>query len=159
MTDFERALVNSFNQFFKEEDIRGIAHRKKQHRFSSQLCDVLVDSRHETFYLAIENKSIKTSSTNKLYFTQHFSKTDDGHQVERITDFIEKSGRKGYLAVELKRGRGKPRKAYMIPWSEVNYRYSSGETGIHIDEFDDFPEVTRDSGEYNFEDNLVEIFT
>ncbi|MFB6147254.1 MAG: hypothetical protein ABEJ66_00060 [Candidatus Nanohaloarchaea archaeon] len=65
MTEFERELVNAFNDFFEEEDIDGIAHRKKQHRFSSQLCDVLVDSEHEMFYLAIENKSVKEDSTNK----------------------------------------------------------------------------------------------
>ncbi len=159
MTDFERALVNSFNNFFEQEGIEGIAHRKKQHRFSSQLCDVLVDSPHETFYLAIENKSIKTSSTNKLYFTQHFSDTEGGHQVERITDFVQRSGRKGYLAVELKRGRGRPRKAYMVPWEEVSHRYRNGEKGIHVDEFVGFPEITRISGEYNFADNLVEMFT
>lgn len=159
MTDFERSLVNSFNDFFADEGIEGIAHRKKQHRFSSQLCDVLVDSPHETFYLAIENKSIKTSSTNKLYFSQHFSMSDGGHQVERITDFVNRSGRKGYLAVELKRGRGRPRKAYMVPWREVVERYSADETGIHIDELTGFPEITRVSGEYDFADNLVDMFT
>jgi Holliday junction resolvase len=159
MTDFERALVNSFNQFFAEEGIEGIAHRKKQHRFSSQLCDVLVDSPHDTFYLAIENKSVKTSSSNKLYFSQHFSKSENGHQVERIKDFIERSGRQGYLAVELKRGRGKSRKAYMVPWSEVWRKYSEDESGIHLDELMEHPEVSRISGEYNFSDNLVEIFT
>ena len=159
MTDFERALVNSFNQFFQDEEIEGIAHRKKQHRFSSQLCDVLVDSPHETFYLAIENKSVKASSTNKLYFSQHFSVSDNGHQVERITDFVNRSGRNGYLAVELRRGRGRPRKAYMVPWGEVWRRYSAGQKGIHIDEFAEFPEVSRISGEYDFADNIVEMFT
>ena len=159
MTDFERSLVNSFNNFFEEEQIEGIAHRKKQHRFSSQLCDVLVDSPHETFYLAIENKSIKTSSSQKLYFSQHFSDTEEGHQVERITDFVKRSGRKGYLAVELKRGRGRQRKAYMVRWDEVWRMYSQGQSGIHLEELSDHPEVSRISGEYNFSDNLVEIFT
>lgn len=158
MTDFERALVNSFNEFFAEESIQGIAHRKKQHRFSSQLCDVLVDSPHETFYLAIENKSIKTSSTNKLYFSQHFSDTDEGHQVERITDFVNRSGRKGYLAVELKRGRGRSRKAFMVPWRDVVERYGS-KPGFSVEELSQYPEVTRISGEYDFAENIVEIFT
>lgn len=149
MTDFERALVNSFNRFFEDEEIEGIAHRKKQHRFSSQLCDVLVDSPHDMFYLAIENKSVKTSSTNKLYFSQHFSTSDGGHQVARISDFLDRSGRQGYLAVELKRGRGRSRKAYMVPWSLVRERYEEGETGIHIDELDDYPEIMRSSEDYS----------
>lgn len=149
MTDFERELVNAFNRFFDEEEIDGIAHRKKQHRFSSQLCDVLVDSPHDMFYMAIENKSVKTSSTNKLYFSQHFSVSDGGHQVKRISDFLDRSGRQGYLAVELKRGRGRPRKAYMVPWSFLRERYENDETGVHLDELEQFPEILRSSENYS----------
>lgn len=158
MTEFERELVNAFNDYFSQEEIDGIAHRMKQHRFSSQLCDVLVDSQHETFYLAIENKSIKTKSTNKLYFTQHFSTSDNGHQIKRITNFLRKSGRKGYLAVELKRGRGKPRKAYMIPWEHVLRRYQGDETGLHIDEIKEYPEIFRNSEDYDIAENVGQIF-
>ncbi|WEL19302.1 hypothetical protein [Candidatus Nanohalococcus occultus] len=149
MTDFERALVNAFNEFFEDEEINGIAHRKKQHRFSSQLCDVLVDSEHDMFYLAIENKSVKTSSTNKLYFSQHFSESKGGHQVARISDFLDRSGRTGFLAVEFKRGVGRPRKAYMVPWEEVRERYENGEPGLHLDEIKDYPEILRDSQSYS----------
>ncbi|MDY6761782.1 MAG: hypothetical protein SVY41_01915, partial [Candidatus Nanohaloarchaea archaeon] len=69
MTEFERELVNAFNRYFEESNERGIAYRRKQHRFSSQFVDVLVDSIRPEFYLAIENKSISTSATNKLYFS------------------------------------------------------------------------------------------
>jgi Holliday junction resolvase len=158
MTDFERALVNSFNEFFEEESIEGIAHRKKQHRFSSQLCDVLVDSPHEAFYLAIENKSVKTDSTNKLYFSQHFSQSNGGHQVERISDFIDRSGRKGFLAVEFKRGRGKARKAYMVPWKELRKVYRRDEAGMHLDDIRGFPEIFRDSEDYNLRENMLDMF-
>lgn len=157
MTDFERALVNSFNDFFESEEIDGIAHRKKQHRFSSQLCDVLVDSEHDMFYLAIENKSVKTSSTNKLYFSQHFSKSDGGHQVERISDFVDRSGRRGFLAVELKRGRGRSRQAYMVPWSSVREAYQQGDTGLHIDEIKEYPEILRDSEDYSIADLCMDM--
>ncbi|PSG99406.1 MAG: hypothetical protein BRC29_04790 [Nanohaloarchaea archaeon SW_7_43_1] len=149
MTDFERELVNAFNRFFQEEEIEGIAHRKKQHRFSSQLCDVLVDSPHDMFYMAVENKSVKVTSTNKLYFTQHFSVSDDGHQIARISDFLDRSGRQGYLAVELKRGRGRSRKAYMVPWSFIRDKYESDGKGIHLDELDQFPEIMRSSEDYS----------
>jgi hypothetical protein len=47
----------------------------------------------------------------------------------------------------------------MVPWREVWRRYSAGQKGIHIDEFDDFPQVSRISGEYNFSENIVEMFT
>lgn len=157
MTDFERALVNAFNRFFEEEELEGIAHRKKQHRFSSQLCDVLVDSPHDMFYLAIENKSVKTKSTNKLYFSQHFSVSDGGHQVERISDFVDRSGRKGFLAVELKRGVGRPRKAFMVPWRDVRERYQSNKSGFHLDEIKEYPEVLRDSQDYSIAELCQEM--
>lgn len=149
MTDFERELVKAFNRFFDQEEIDGIAHRKKQHRFSSQLCDVLVDSPHEMFYMAIENKSVKVDSTNKLYFSQHFSVSDDGHQVDRISDFLDRSGRQGYLAVELKRGRGRSRKAYMVPWGFIRERFEGDQAGVHLDEMDQFPEIMRSSEDYS----------
>jgi len=157
MTDFERELVNAFNNFFQEEEIDGIAHRKKQHRFSSQLCDVLVDSQHEMFYLAIENKSVKTSATNKLYFSQHFSTSDNGHQVERISDFLDRSGRNGFLAVELKRGRGRSRKAFLVPWDVIRERYNQGEAGLHVDEIQEFPEILRSSEHYSIAELCQEL--
>ncbi|MFB6245599.1 MAG: hypothetical protein ABEJ03_04620 [Candidatus Nanohaloarchaea archaeon] len=149
MTDFERELVNAFNRFFDEEDIDGIAHRKKQHRFSSQLCDVLVDSPHDMFYLAIENKSIKTSSTNKLYFSQHFSVSDNGHQVKRISDFLDRSGRRGFLAVELKRGVGRPRRAFMVPWDDLRAVYRNDESGMSLEKIREYPEILRESTSYS----------
>lgn len=149
MTDFERNLVNSFNEFFKKKQTpKGIAHRKKQHRFTSQLCDILVDSPDKNFYLAIENKSIKEKSNNKLYFSRHFSEAEGKHQVERISDFVNKSGRKGFLSVELKRGRGKSRKAYMIPWKQVKKRYSGKFKGFELDEFNTFKELEREGSKY-----------
>ncbi|MFB6292164.1 MAG: hypothetical protein ABEI58_02105 [Candidatus Nanohaloarchaea archaeon] len=157
MTEFERELVNAFNDFFEEEDIDGIAHRKKQHRFSSQLCDVLVDSPHEMFYLAIENKSVKTSSTNKLYFSQHFSSSKNGHQVERISEFLDRSGRKGLLAVELKRGRGRPREAYLVPWTEIRRRYENDEAGMHIDEIKEHPEILRSGENYSIAEICINM--
>ncbi|MFB6077132.1 MAG: hypothetical protein ABEK12_03310 [Candidatus Nanohaloarchaea archaeon] len=149
MTEFERELVNAFNRFFEAAGPSGIAYRRKQHRFSSQFVDVLVDSIRPEFYLAIENKSISTSATNKLYFSQHFSESKDGHQVDRISRFLDRSGRTGYLAVEMKRGRGKPRRAFMIPWRALRQRYENDATGIHIDEFDSFIEIDRDAEQYD----------
>ncbi len=154
MTDFERSLVNSFNRFFEENKIRGIAYRRKQHRFSSQFVDVLVDSFNPDYYLAIENKSLKTASSNKLYFTQHFSETDEGHQVERISKFLHRSGRRGFLAVELRRGMGKARKAYLVPWREVWEKFDSGGKGFSVSEIKEFPEIKRSSTYYKVRETM-----
>jgi Holliday junction resolvase len=122
----ESELVRAFNDYFIENAVPGIAFRRKQHRFTSQYCDILVDSAHQDHqYLAIEHKSFKTSSSSKLYFSQHFSsetdedELDSGHQIERISEFEERTGRKAYLAVEVRQGRGKPKKLFFMEWSNL----------------------------------------
>jgi len=146
LTEFERNLVKSLNSYFKSKDINAIAYRRKQHRFSSQFIDVLVDSLNPDFYMAIENKSISTKKGAKcLYFSQHFSKT----QVEDIDIFLKRSGRRGYLAVELKRGRGKNREAFVIPWADVIRKYEKGEVGFDIEEIRTFKKIYGKDSEYD----------
>lgn len=150
MTEFERELVNSFNEYFQNNSTRGIAYRLKQHRFTSQVVDILVDSLHPDFYLGIECKSISTDKgATALYFTQHFSTDKDGvHQAERMTQFLRDSGRKGLLAIELRRGIGRPRKAYIIPWDQVLDRFKNDEVGFQVDEIQEYPEITREGEHY-----------
>ena len=102
MADFEWALAAALNSFFEREGVQAIAYRLKQSRFASQLVDILVDSRNPEYYLAIECKSLDARKTKSLYFKQHFSSAAGNHQLERETEFIIRSGRKGILAVELR---------------------------------------------------------
>jgi hypothetical protein len=37
----------------------------------------------------------------------------------------------------------------MVPWSAVREAYEAGESGLHIDEIKDFPEILRDSEDYS----------
>ncbi|WP_243684341.1 hypothetical protein [Methanosarcina barkeri] len=121
MTEFEHMLVNSFNTYIEENGIRAISYRLKQHRFTPQFLDVLVDSLNPDLYLGIECKSISVDKgANALYFSQHFTVDKNGiHQIERISNYLNKSGRRGFLAVELRLGTGHGREAYMIPWNEL----------------------------------------
>jgi len=148
---FESDLANAFNKYLGEEPPRGYAHRKKQHRFTSQECDVLVDSPRDEFYLAIECKSVSNSSTNKLYFSTHFS---DG-QIDRLTEFCSKTGRQGYVAVEVKRGTGKQRKAYMVPLTKV-LDIRAGEAGIPLGRLPRYKEIQRDGSDYVVDLELVQ---
>lgn len=149
MTEFERDLVNSFNEFFEDENVRAVAYRRKQHRFSSQVVDVLVDSLNPDFYLAIENKSISTAKgAGSLYFSQHFSES----QVPRLSDFLERSGRRGFLAVELKRGTGRKREAYVLPWSDVVERWESEDPGFKVEEIKGYGRLERSEGKYDVSD-------
>lgn len=151
MTKFERALVKAFNRYFEENGINAIAYRRKQHKFSDQFCDILVDSHNPEFYLGIENKSIKLKSRKKLYFSQHFSHSNGTHQIDKITDFLEKSGRKGFLAIELKRGRGRPKKAFLVPWKFIKDKYESEDVGLDLKSCDRFEEMGRKSKKYEID--------
>lgn len=156
MTEFERELVKSFNTSFERDQIDGIAYRIKQHRFSSQTLDILVDSLNPDYYLGIECKSVSTKKgANALYFTQHFSTDKNGiHQIERIDEFLKKSGRTGFLVIELRRGTGKPREAYILKWSELEKRYDDDSVGFTMDELMELPQISRDGTDYVIDPQL-----
>lgn len=148
MNNFESALAKSFNEFFNENNIRGICHRLKQSRFATQIVDLLVDSLDPDYYLAIECKSIDATNTNTLYFSQHFTRDKNGiHQVSRISDFLYRSGRRGFLAVELRFGSGRKKNAYMMPWQRVIDRFDHG-AGFTIDEIQECAVIQRERGSY-----------
>ena len=153
MTEFERVLVRSFNTFIEENCIRAISYRLKQHRFTPQFLDVLVDSLNPDYYLGIECKSISVDKgANALYFSQHFTVDKKGvHQIERISDYLDKSGRRGYLAVELRFGTGKGREAYMVPWEELKKRFLAEELKLTVREIQEFPEIKRQGKNYRIE--------
>lgn len=131
MSDFEREIVHCLNRFFKTRHIQGFAYRLKQHKFTSQYVDVLVDSLNPTYYLSIECKSI---IDKKLYFSQHFhSDKKNVHQVDAISDFLAKTGRIGFLAVEFRQGPGKASEAFLIPWATVVEHFRDNK-GITVDD-------------------------
>lgn len=148
MPDFEWALVAALNAFFAAEKIDAIAYRLKQSRFSPQFADILVDSRFPEYYLAIECKSLDARKAKTLYFKQHFSSAAGAHQLDRETAFLERSGRQGILAVELRHGAGRPRTAHLVPWGEARQSYSDGRVGLSRDEIEAHPALERKGGCY-----------
>ncbi|RXA20406.1 hypothetical protein EQO05_04510 [Methanosarcina sp. MSH10X1] len=150
MTEFERMLVNSFNAYIEENGIRAISYRLKQHRFTSQFLDVLVDSLNPDLYLGIECKSISVDKgANALYFSQHFTVDKKGiHQIERISEYLDRSGRHGFLAVELRLGPGHGREAYMVPWDELEKKYRSQNLKLTLQEIRNCPEIKREGKDY-----------
>jgi hypothetical protein len=150
MTEFEHMLVNSFNAYIEEKGIRAISYRLKQHRFTPQFLDVLVDSLNPDLYLGIECKSISVDKgANALYFSQHFTVDKKGiHQIERISNYLNKSGRRGFLAVELRLGPGHGREAYMVPWNELEKKYLTQSLKLTLQEIRSFPEIKREGKDY-----------
>lgn len=151
MPDFEWELVAALNRFFETEEIRGVAYRLKQSRYTPQVVDLLVDSPHSRYYLAIECKSLDARKAKTLYFTQHFSVARGVHQIERIDQFIESSGRRGVLAVELRRGAGKAKTAHLVPWKRVMESFRSERPGISVEEIEALPALGRKNGTYRID--------
>lgn len=145
MSDFEREMVACLNRFFEAGKRQGFAYRLKQSKWSTQYVDVLVDSLDPRYYCAIECKSIHGK---KLYFSQHFHvDRNHVHQVESISTFLSRTGRRGYLAIEFRFGSGKTREAYLIPWDALVRFYKSA-PGIGIEEFREFIALPRTPGGY-----------
>lgn len=131
MTDFEREIVHCLNCFFKTHHIQGFAYHFKQHTSTRQCADVLADSLNPSYYLSIKCKSI---IDKKLYFSQHFhAGKNQVHQVDEISDFLAKTGRVGFLAVEYRQDPGKASEAFLIPWPVVVGHYQKNR-GIAIDD-------------------------
>jgi len=150
MTEFERILVNSLNAYIEENGLKAISYRLKQHRFTPQFLDVLVDYLNPDLYMGIECKSISVGKgANALYFSQHFTVDKNGiHQIERISDYLNRSGRRGFLAVELRLGPGHGREAYIIPWKELEKEYLNQNLKLTLKEIRSFPEIKREGKDY-----------
>ncbi|WP_317296475.1 PDDEXK family nuclease [Methanoculleus nereidis] len=113
MANFERGITRCINRFFTHRQTHGFACRLKQSKFNTRYVDVLVNSLDPRYYPAIECKSI---SGKKPYFSQHFhSDKNNVRQIDAITDFIRRTGRRGFLAVEFRFGAGMVKEAYLMP--------------------------------------------
>jgi len=167
MTNQERELVRAFEDYFSENDVDAVMFRDLQHMGSDQKIDIFLDSAEHGFY-GIEHKAKKIKS-GKLYFSSHFSEKEiDGegkvHQIETISRFLEKSGREGYLALQVRRGRGKSTDTYFIDWSFVVEKYNDSEcSGIDMTLLDDMVDgsepvfkVPRVKGEWVVSEEVIE---
>jgi hypothetical protein len=131
MSDFEREIVHCLNRFFRTHHTEGFAYHLRQRRVTGQYGDVLVDSPNPSYYLSIECKSILDK---KLYFSQHFPvDRNKVHQVDAISDFLTRTGRIGYLAVEFRKVPGTAGGAFLIPWPVVIGHYVT-DKGITIED-------------------------
>jgi Holliday junction resolvase len=131
MSDFEREIVRCLNHFFKTYHIPGYAYRHGIRKSAGQYPHVLADSPDPSCCLAIECKSIIDT---KLYFSQHFHcGRDTVHRIDVISDFLLRTGRTGFLAVEFRQGPATADEAFLIPWPEVAGRFRDTK-GITIDD-------------------------
>ncbi|WP_292392624.1 hypothetical protein [Methanoculleus sp. UBA303] len=84
-----------------------------------------------------------------FYFSRHFhSDQNNVHKVDSITDLTRKIGRRGFLAVESRFGAGKPKEAYLMPWSTAP-EYYEAVPGISLDDFRLCCALVRSNEEYD----------
>jgi hypothetical protein len=109
-----------------------------------------VDCLNPDLYLGIECKSISVEKgASALYFKQHFTTDKKGiHQIERISEFLRQTGRRGFLAVELRMGAGHSKEAYLIPWGVVEKQYREKAVKISIEQIKTHSELKRRSKTY-----------
>ena len=136
---FEYEMLKAFRNYLQGQ---AVVSRDKQAKFTSQDVDIKIQSAmHQN--VGIECKSIKENASSKLYFSQHFSESDGQHQVENITSWLEMSGNIGLLAVEVRRGQGNPKEAYLMKWPTVEQAYRDGEYGFGLEGLSDMEDVRQ----------------
>ena len=154
--DFERKIVHAFNDYADSYKKKLIAYRHYQMRFQPQLFDVLVDSRFNEWYLAVECKSVNHKQTQGLYFKQHFSWKDGVCQITREDAWLSQSGRNGVLAVEARGGPGQRSKVYFVSWRTVIANFTAGRVGLPSELISSSPCCRSSGGKYLIDDDLME---
>ena len=151
----ENEIVKSFNLYYKNNNIKALAHRLYQSRFSrGQFCDFLSDSIDSKYYFAAECKSIDFTKYKSLNFKSRFSEANGIHQLEREHFFMEQTGRKGYLIVECRMGPGKPKECYFINMNFVYNIWKSGEKSLKRKDIIKYPKLKREKGIYIIDEKI-----
>ena len=146
-TTTERRIVQILNEHYDANDIEAYAHRLKMGGYSPQHLDVLSLSANSRYYLGIECKSALNKDINGrpftiLYFSRYFTTAADGtSQVARTTEYLTKCGLTGYMAFELRAGRGSKNHIYFVPFEVVDECYTKGRSGLTLEEIVEYPDV------------------
>ena len=145
-TTTERRIVQLLNDHYETNDIDAYAHRLKMGGYTEQHLDVLSLSANPRYYLGIEAKSAVNKDSNGrpftiLYFSRYFHNAKGGHQVTRTTEYLTKCGLNGYMAFELRAGRGSKNHIYFVPFEVVNECYNKGRSGLTLEEIVEYPDI------------------
>jgi hypothetical protein len=152
--NFEYSIKKALEAYLNDFDIKGHVRREFQ-RFASFLgTDITIDTLDGDLYIAVECKSIdlnKKSNKNVRTFPALFHTRKDGRtQFDTITQYLEATGRSGYLCVELKRGEWCGMKfqtqAFFMPWCDVEAIIRS--RAISINDVCNYPCLTYSHQKY-----------
>ena len=143
-TSFELQLLKALNGRIAADGVDALALRWPLSKFAHQPIDIIVDSEDMNHYLAIECKSIKRANKAGLYLSSHFSQKVRGDQFKAETEYIQRSGRRGFCAVELWSSAGNT--CHIIPWDGLIQVFGEGRPGLSLIDIMDFPGPRRVPG-------------
>jgi len=153
--DFEYTLNKGLNSYFSEKGIRALAYRQYKQTFTPQKIDILVDSPNLNYYLGIECKSVKDTTSGQSFYFKTFSTHKGVPQLESEHYFLFNSGRNGLIALEVRTFDGRNTKAYILPFEYVFNKYKLNYPGINFNELKSFPEILKKHGQYIITDDLM----
>jgi hypothetical protein len=146
-TNTEWKVVQALNKYYEANDIDAYAHRLKMGGYTPQHIDILSLSGNPRYYLGIECKSAVQKNFEGvpftvLYFSRYFHTTADGNnQVTNTAEYLKKSGLTGYMAFELRIGRGRKNHLWFVPFEVVEVAYNEGLKGLTIEEIEKYPDI------------------
>ena len=122
--NFEVRLKNQIELTLCDGRHRSMTYRVRQGRFTSQHCDIKIDSGNPLLYSAIECKQMSRRQFPRLYFSSHMRLS----QITQMSRILQASGRRGWLVLRHKRCQ------YYIPWCIVTNYANRGEKYIPVHE-------------------------
>jgi hypothetical protein len=150
---FENFIRQTLIQYFYENHINAYVRREYQNIPNFSGTDITVDSPEEKYRVAIECKSrmdMHRYNIGSLFKNEQF---------DRISRFLELSGRRGFLAIQARRGRKS--KVFFVRWDEVGNLVARGQPSFVLFDVNELPRPVKkdevpyrelkkgDNGEWN----------
>lgn len=127
-SDRERTVANALEAACCNDE-HVLVERRRQHRGVGQGYDIMVIGEDTPYNLLVEHKSLKTSSTNRMYWSQHFSNrsetehpdmaTMDRLQIGRLLQKAYRASAMAVVWVDVRRGRGNEVRHYAVPAIDI----------------------------------------
>lgn len=123
-SSFESFIRTSLIDYCVEYRIPAYVRREYQNIPNFIGCDITVDSPYPSWHIAIECKSRVPA---KRY---NFAKMFPHNQFERINEYLQLSGRRGFLAIQVHK---RPKnKVYVIKWHDLDELYARGQPSFRM---------------------------
>lgn len=126
---------NSLRKALDRKYPNAFVHRIRQNRFTPQEFDLVV-VKESPFFVEAKSRDISDRKTLRLDTLFH------DEQLEKQQKILDQTGLDGYLALEMRKGRGHPKKAVLCPLEKCS------STRVDLEKLDCGVNIKRDNGKY-----------